>query len=125
MKAFFKKFKKGQKGFTLIELLVVVAILGVLAAVVVPNVSNFIGTADDEAMDTEKHNVQLAITAAMVDNNISTVTAGTRTNNMETDIDPGAGTVYISTYLLQTTSQYWYTWDTSGRITAQFDSAAS
>ena len=33
------RIKQGQKGFTLIELLVVVAILGILAAVVVNNIS--------------------------------------------------------------------------------------
>ena len=43
MKRFLKHFRYGQKGFTLIELLVVIGILGVIAAVVVPNVGKFIG----------------------------------------------------------------------------------
>ena len=41
--------KRGEKGFTLIELLIVVAILGVLAAVVIPNVGRFIGRGESEA----------------------------------------------------------------------------
>ncbi len=57
LKRFWKNFQKGQKGFTLIELLVVVAILGVLAAVIVPNVGRFIGKGQDEALATELHNV--------------------------------------------------------------------
>ena len=65
--------KRGEKGFTLIELLIVVAILGVLAAVVIPNVGRFIGRGEDEAADTEFANVQSAVVAMMVDNGLSTL----------------------------------------------------
>ena len=69
--------KRGEKGFTLIELLIVVAILGVLAAVVIPNVGRFIGRGETEAAETELANIQTAVIAMMVDNELATLPAGT------------------------------------------------
>jgi type IV pilus assembly protein PilA len=62
-----KFFKQGNKGFTLIELLVVIAILGTLAAVVVLNVTKFIGEGETQANDTDLANVQTAVAAYMYD----------------------------------------------------------
>lgn len=63
--------RKGEKGFTLIELLIVVAILGVLAAILIPNLSRFMGAGQEEARETELANVQAAVSSMMVDNRLS------------------------------------------------------
>ena len=65
--------KRGERGFTLIELLIVVAILGVLAAVVIPNVGRFIGRGETEAAETELANIQSAVISMMTDQGVSTL----------------------------------------------------
>ena len=62
-----RQFRYGEKGFTLIELLVVVAILGVLAAVVVPNLGTFFGRGKVEGANTEMANVQVAVSSHMAE----------------------------------------------------------
>jgi len=69
-----KIIHRGEKGFTLIELLVVIAILGVIAAVVALNIAGFFGRGTLQAANTELHQAQTAIIAAMADAESNNIT---------------------------------------------------
>ena len=117
--SFTKRLHRGQKGFTLMELLIVVAILGVLAAVVIPRFTGLIGTADDEAAATELEVVQTAMTACMAaagDGTVDAQASETQLGPSSTTLPGGLSSGSIANYL-QTTTGWNYTWDTSGNVT--------
>jgi type IV pilus assembly protein PilA len=66
----FKYLHRGEKGFTLIELLIVVAILGIIAAVVIPNLGAFMITGKLSAANTEVENVKSAALAYYAENSV-------------------------------------------------------
>ena len=59
-----------QHGFTLIEILVVVALLGILVAIVLLNITGLLGSGAVESANTEAHQVQTAVIAYMQANEL-------------------------------------------------------
>jgi type IV pilus assembly protein PilA len=100
VKKFLRQFQYKENGFTLIELLVVVAILGVLAAVVVPNIGKFLGKGKAESYATELHNIQTATMAMIAESNAQELDQAyiTPTGDMHS-IQADSGNLTLDTYL--------------------------
>jgi general secretion pathway protein G len=92
------RFRRGQGGFTLVELLVVIAILGILAAIVLFNISGVNASAACNAMKTDGATIQGA--ADLYYNNKAVYPVGPPpVGQVDTAAPPNASTVNITELL--------------------------
>jgi prepilin-type N-terminal cleavage/methylation domain-containing protein len=95
-----KRSRRGQAGFTLVELLVVIAILGILAAIVLFNISGVNASAACNSMRTDGATIQGA--ADLYYNNRAVYPVGPPpVGQVDVAAPPNASTVNITELLTQ------------------------
>jgi type IV pilus assembly protein PilA len=104
---------RSQKGFTLIELMIVVVIIGILAAIAIPNFIAMQNRAKEGSTKANMHTMQLAAEDYGVQND--GVYSATMDATHIADLLPGGGTNFKNPFTGNTGSGSGGAWDATGR----------